>query len=183
MQKLKCAHKNVAAAQHKKKKTKPKRASRHFVNIITTFFAIYLYYLRVCVSVWLRVCGVCWVFYYFCWLHDNKFAFKSPLPSPLPSPLSSRRLARSGFAFFCLLPGTFFQGCCCACGPLFGRPCRLCVCVCGYTHNIINHKVSHDFMLTPDPPPSWLAVLHLRLPDCNLLAFIFGGAALRDFQR
>lgn len=49
MQKLKCAHKNVAAAQNKKKKKKPKRASRHFVNIITTFFAIYLYYLRVCV--------------------------------------------------------------------------------------------------------------------------------------
>lgn len=23
----------------------------------------------------------------------------------------------------------FFQGCCCACGPLFGRPCRRCVCV------------------------------------------------------
>lgn len=77
----------------------------------------------------------------------------------------------------------FFQGCCCACGPLFRRPCRRCVSVCGYTHNIINHKVSHDFMLTPDLPPSWLAVLHLRLPDCNLLAFIFGGAALRDFQR
>lgn len=147
MQKLKCAHKNVAAAQHKKKKTKPKRASRHFVNIITTFFAIYLYFLRVCVSVWLRVCGVCWVFYYFCWLHDNKFAFKSPSPSPL----SSRRLARSGFAFFFPPAWHFFQGCCCACGPLFGRPRRRCVCVCGFTHNIINHKVSHDFMLTPDP--------------------------------
>lgn len=137
MQKLKCAHKNVAAAQHKKKKTKPKRASRHFVNIITTFFAIYLYYLRVCVSVWLRVCGVCWVFYYFCWLHDNKFAFKSPSPSPLPSPLSSRRLARSGFAFFFPPAWHFFQGCCCACGPLFGRPCRRCVCVCVDIHTTL----------------------------------------------
>lgn len=148
MQKLKCAHKNVAAAQHKKKKTKPKRASRHFVNIITTFFAIYLYFLRVCVSVWLRVCGVCWVFYYFCWLHDNKFAFKSPSPSPL----SSRRLARSGFAFFFSSCLALFSGLLLCLRSTFWAPLQtVCVCVCGYTHNIINHKVSHDFMLTPDP--------------------------------
>lgn len=138
MQKLKCAHKNVAAAQHKKKKKKPKRASRHFVNIITTFFAIYLYYLRVCVSVWLRVCGVCWVFYYFCWLHDNKFAFKSPSPSLLPSPLSSRRLARSGFAFFLPPAWHFFSGLLLCLRSTFWAPLQtLCVCVCVDIHTTL----------------------------------------------
>lgn len=114
--------------QHRtKKKEETKTGKQTFCKYYYNIFChLFILFAGVCV----RVCGVCWVFYYFCWLHDNKFAFKSPSPSPLPSPLPSRRLARSGFAFFRLLPGTFFQGCCCACGPLFGRPCRRCVCVC-----------------------------------------------------
>lgn len=139
---------------------------------------------RVCGSVW----GVCWVFYYFCWLHDNKFAFKSPSPSPLPSLLSSRRLARSVFAFFFLLPGTFFSGLLFCLRSTFWAPLQtVCVCVCGYTHNIINHKVSHDFILTPDLP---LCLLPNGCSAAPALAWLqlaglyfWGHAALRDFRR
>lgn len=130
MQKLKCAHKNVAAAQ-KKRKQNGQTFCKYYYNI---FCHLFILFAGVCECV--GVCGVCWVFYYFCWLHDNKFAFKSPSPSPLPSLLSSRRLARSVFAFFS--PAWhFFQGCCSACGPLFGRPCRLCVCVCVDIHTTL----------------------------------------------
>lgn len=51
---------------------------------------------------------------------------------------------------------------------------RLCVCgVCGYTHNIINHKVSHDFILTPSVACSPLALLHLQHAGFYFLALRF----------
>lgn len=138
--------------------------------------------MQVCGSVW----GVCWVFYYFCWLHDNKFAFKSPSPSPLPSLLSSRRLARSVFAFFPPAWHFFFRAVVLPAVHFLGAPAD-CVCVCGYTHNIINHKVSHDFILTPDLPPSLLPAGCSAAPALAWLQlaglYFWGRAALRDFRR
>lgn len=164
--------------QHRtKKKKKPKRASRHFVNIITTFFAICLYYLRVCVCECVGCAGY-FIIFAGCMIINLHLNHRHRRPCRADDwPVQVLLFFASCQALFfraVVVPAVHFLG-----APADG----VCVCVFGYAHNIINHKVSHDFMLTPDLPPSWLGVLHLRLSGCNLLAFIFGGAALRDFQR
>lgn len=166
--------------QHKKKrKQNGQTFCKYYYNI---FCHLFILFAGVCECV--GVCGVCAGYF---------IIFAGCMIINLHLNHRHRRPCRADdwpvqFLLFFPPAWHFFSGLLFCLRSTFWAPLQtVCVCVCGYTHNIINHKVSHDFILTPDLPPSLLPAGCTAAPALAWLQlaglYFWGRAALRDFRR
>lgn len=162
MQKLKCVHKNVARGSEKKSKTDKQTFCKYYYYNIFCHLFILFGGVRVCV----RGCAGYFIIFAGCMIINLHLNHRHRRRRPC---LSDDWPVRFGSAFF----QPFFQGCCPACGPLFGTTADyVCVCVCVDIHTTLLTTKCHMILFRPQPPVCCLLPAgHAAPATCWLLFF------------
>lgn len=131
--KIKMCPLKCCSSTKKKRKQNGQTFCKYYYNI---FCHLFILFAGVCECV--GVCGVCagyFIIFAGCMIINLHLNHRHRRPCRRPCRADDWPVQFLLFFSSCL--ALFFQGCCSACGPLFGRPCRLCVCVCVDIHTTL----------------------------------------------